>query len=69
MLLVFGCFFLVVVIHVCYVFLSRFPLIHFTQLFGILQLFAGVGSMLQYGLFEWFQAYQLAPMHVRNQLN
>ena len=43
-----------------------FPMIYFTELYGILQTVAGVGSMLQYGLFAWFKAYRLAPIHVRN---
>ena len=44
--------------------MSRFPLQHFTQLFGIVSAFAGLTGMFQYPLFEWYEAYSGAPAHV-----
>lgn len=42
-----------------------FPLRSFTLLFGILHSSAGISSMLQYPLFQWFDAYHGAALHVQ----
>ena len=46
----------------------RFPLEHFTQLYGIISSSAGLVGMVQYALFEWYESYSGSPMHVSQPL-
>ena len=46
------------------VYVFRFPLNYFTELYGILSSFVGLTGLLQYALFEWLEAYDGAFTHV-----